>query len=125
MKRKIMVIDDDVDISHLLKHNLENKGKYEVVVENKSTSAARRAWEVMPDLIVLDVVMPDKDGGDVQTEIRQNNRTKNIPIIFLTSLVRREESSTSGAMIAGDKFLAKPVQMGELIAEIEACLNYA
>ena len=118
MKRKVMVVDDDVNLTRLVKQVLEKKGDYEVVVENVSTRAAQRVLEIMPDLIVLDVVMPGKDGGEVQWEIRQNERTKRIPIVILTSMVTKEESG----MIAGDKFLAKPVRMDELISAIEAGL---
>jgi len=121
MKKKIMVVDDDANLTRLLKRILEKKGDYEVVVENTSTQAAKRVLEIMPDLIVLDVVMPGKDGGEVQWEIRQNERTKRIPIIILTSMVTKAESG----MIAGDKFVAKPVNVNELITDIEAALNPA
>src|ERR1039458_4458066 len=121
MRRKIMVVDDDVKLTRLLKHSLEKKGDYEVVVENASASAARRVSEIMPDLIVLDVVMPDKDGGDVAQAIRQGKRTKDIPIVFLSSIVSKEEIAARGGAIGGGKFLAKPATTDDLIAEIEAC----
>jgi len=121
MKKTIMLVDDDANLTRLLKRILEKKGDYEVVIENTSTQAAKRVLEIMPDLIVLDVVMPGKDGGEVQWEIRQNERTKRIPIIILTSMVTKAESG----MIAGDKFVAKPVNVNELITDIEAALNPA
>jgi len=125
MKRKVMVVDDDAKLTSLLKRSLEKKGHYEVMVENRSTRAAQRVLEIMPDLIVLDIVMPDKDGGDVAQAIRENKRTKDIPIIFLTSIVSKEEQANHAGVIGGDKFLAKPVTADDLISEIEACLNPA
>ena len=125
MKRKIMLVDDDANLTRLLKLSLEKKGHYEVIVENMSTRAAQRVLEIMPDLIVLDVVMPDKDGGDVAQAIREDKRTKNTPIIFLTSIVSKDEQTAHGGVIGGDKFLAKPVKVDELISEIEACLKPA
>ncbi len=79
MKRRVMVVDDDMNLTRLLKHSLEKKGHYEVIVENMSTRAAQKVLEIMPDLVVLDIVMPGKDGGDVAQAIRDNQRTKDIP----------------------------------------------
>jgi len=125
MKKRVMVVDDDAKLTSLLKRSLEKKGHYEVMVENRSTRAAQRVLEIMPDLIVLDIVMPDKDGGDVAQAIRENKRTKDIPIIFLTSIVSKEEQADHAGVIGGDKFLAKPVTADDLISEIEAILNPA
>ena len=118
---KILFIDDDVSLTRLLKASLTKKGGYQVAVENNSRHALQTAREFQPDLIVLDIVMPDKDGGDVAQALKDDARTKSIPIIFLSSIVsKKEQAQTYSA--AAEKFLAKPVTVDELVGEIERTL---
>ncbi len=86
--------------------------------ENDATKAYRSARSFGPDLILLDVVMPETDGGEVAARIEADPELQNTPIIFLTALVTRAEAK-SGLNIQGHAFLAKPVSIPELINAIE------
>lgn len=121
--KKIMVVDDDVSLTRLLKASLEKHGCYKVTVENRSTRAVEAIRKTAPDVIVLDVIMPDKDGGDIAQAIREDRRLKKIPIIFLTSIISKQERAEHEGMMGGDRFLAKPIGVNELVAEIETVLD--
>ena len=89
MKKKILVVDDETSITRLLKLNLEGTDKYVVREENEGARAVAAAQEFKPDLVLLDVMMPDADGGDVAAGIRGHGELKNVPIVFLTAAVRK------------------------------------
>ena len=117
-KRRILIVDNDRDTTHLVKILLERAGNYLVLEENDATKAHQSARSFGPDLILLDVVMPEIDGGDVAARIQADSELQNTPIIFLTALVTRAEAK-SGLNIQGHPFLAKPVSIPELIDAIE------
>jgi CheY-like chemotaxis protein len=119
--RRILIVDNDKNTTHLVKILLEKTGRYVVVEENDSTRAHQTARNFRPDLIFLDVVMPDKDGGEIAAQIRADPELHNTPIIFLTALVTRAEAKT-GLHIDGHPFLAKPINIPELIEAIERVL---
>src|SRR6185436_15295876 len=106
-KKKILVVDDEAGITRMLKRNLESTGRYETRTENSSTAALATAREFLPDLIVMDVMMPDIDGGEVATRIRADSKLHNTPIVFLSALVKKEETNPAGSQIGGETFLAK------------------
>ncbi len=118
-KRKILLIDDDVQFTELLKENLNKTGKYEVRVQNNGSQGLDSAKAFKPDLIVLDFVMPDMDGSEVAEIILGDEDVKNIPIVFLTSIVADEEVKPSNGLIGGIRFIAKLQPMRKLIASIE------
>jgi CheY-like chemotaxis protein len=118
-KKKILVVDDEASLTRMLRRNLEATGKYEVREENSGTHAYRTALEFQPDMIILDVMMPDMDGGDVAAKIQDDEKLKNIPIVFLTAILKKEEAASTGSNIAGRTFLAKPVKLDDLITCIE------
>jgi CheY-like chemotaxis protein len=107
----------------MLRRNLEATGKYEVREENSGALAYATAQQFQPDLIVLDVVMPDVDGGDVAAKIQDDESLKHIPIVFLTAILKKEEAESTGSDIGGRTFLAKPVKVDDLIACIEKNLG--
>jgi two-component system, OmpR family, response regulator len=117
-KRRILIVDNDRDTTHLVKILLERAGNYLVLEENDATKAHQSARSFGPDLILLDVVMPETDGGEVAAQIEADPELQNTPIIFLTALVTRAEAK-SGLNIQGHPFLAKPVSIPELIDAIE------
>jgi len=117
-KRRILIVDNDRDTTHLVKILLERAGNYLVLEENDATKAHHSARSFGPDLILLDVVMPETDGGEVAARIQADSELQNTPIIFLTALVTRAEAK-SGLNIQGHPFLAKPVSIPELINAIE------
>jgi len=117
-KRRILIVDNDRDTTHLLKILLEKTGNYLVLEENDAGRAHQSARNFRPDLILLDIVMPDTDGGEVAARIEADPELHNTPIIFLTALVTRAEAKT-GIQIQGHPFVAKPISIPELINTIE------
>lgn len=121
-KKKILVVDDEVMMTRMLKRNLEATGNYDVREVNFGAQALEACRRFMPDLIVLDVMMPDMDGGDVAAQLSQDSELENIKIVFLTAIVTQEEVPPTGADISGHVFLAKPIKTSDLIACIEGQL---
>jgi CheY-like chemotaxis protein len=117
-RRRILIVDNDSDTTHLVKVLLERTGEYLVLEENDATKAHQSGLNFRPDLILLDIVMPDTDGGEIAARIESDPELENTPIIFLTALVTRAEAK-SGLNIQGHSFLAKPVSIPELITAIE------
>ena len=124
-KKKILVIDDEVSFARMVKLNLEKTGGFEVRAENRAMFALAAAREFLPDLILLDVIMPGMDGGDVSKQIKRDRNLKNTPIIFLTATVSKREAGEVGLNSGGELFLAKPVSVEALIACINGHLRKA
>ena len=91
IKKRILVVDDEPKITRWLRLNLEQTGEYEVREENRGSHALDAALEFHPDVIVLDVLMPGVDGGEVAGQFEASPRFRAVPIIFLTAAVTREE----------------------------------
>jgi len=118
-KKRILIVDDEASFARMVKLNLEKTGQFEVRVENKATYAVAAAREFHPDLILLDVIMPNMDGGDVSNQIKRDRHLRNTPIIFLTATVSKHEAGDGGLNSGGELFLAKPVSVEALIQ----CIN--
>ncbi len=112
-KKRILLIDDEFSFTRMLKLNLEETGAYEVRAENRGSEGLAAAKQFKPDLIFLDVVMPDMSGVEVAFQIGGNRNVKNTPIVFLTATAKKED------VIAGHAFIAKPVTVEEVIDCIE------
>jgi CheY-like chemotaxis protein len=123
MKTKILVIDDEASITRLLKLNLEQTGNYIVREENEGTKGLAAAREFKPDLVLLDVMMPDVDGGDVAASIEADPQLKKTPVVFLTAAVKKEELAQRGNIIGGYAYIAKPLDVKGVIAAIEKQLG--
>jgi CheY-like chemotaxis protein len=117
-RRRILIVDNDPNTTPLVKVLLERTGRYLVLEENDATRAHQSARNFRPDLILLDVVMPETDGGEVAAQIEADPELHNTPIVFLTALVTRAEAKR-GLSIQGHPILAKPVSIPELINAIE------
>ena len=117
-KKRILIVDDEAGFTRLVRISLESTGRYEVREENDATQALASALEFRPDLIFLDVVMPEVDGGDVAAQLRQSGPLSSVPIVFLTAIVSRQEATTQGD-IGGYPFLSKPVALDALAQCIE------
>src|SRR6266487_5565887 len=115
-KKRILIIDDEPGFTRMVKLNLEKTGFFEVREENKATYAISAAREFKPDLILLDVIMPTMDGGDVAAHIKNDRLLKDVPIVFMTATVSRSEAGDVGLNSGGELFLAKPVSVEALIA---------
>lgn len=118
---KILVIDDDTAINELIKVNLE-LAYYKVTCAFDGNKGYALAKQELPDLIILDVMMPEVDGYTVAKRIRENETTKDIPIIMLTALSMLQ-NKVQGFNIGIDDYLVKPFEMEELMARVKALLK--
>ncbi len=118
-KKRILLVDDEPSFTRILKLYLEKTGAYEVREENYGRMALVTARQFEPDLILLDVAMPDMDGGEVAFKIRADEKLKNTPIVFLTATVAKDEQG----IIAGHPFMAKPVTAQQVIECIQGYLG--
>ena len=122
-KKRILIVDDETSITRLLKLNLEKSGVYTVRTENAATRALPAAREFRPDLILLDVMMPDMDGGDVAAQIQNDPILKETPIVFLTAAVKKEELGAPDGVIGGFTYIAKPLNVKGVMGVIERSLG--
>ncbi len=122
-KKRILIIDDEVGLTRLLKLNLEQTGAYEVRTENQGSRALAAAREFRPDLILCDVIMPDLEGSDVASQIKADPVLTATPLVFVTAVVSREEVEAQGGVIGGHPFLAKPVTVEKVVEYIEQHLH--
>lgn len=123
MTKKILVVDDEVVLTKMVKMNLERTGKYEVRTENEGSKALQAAREFKPDLIFMDVMMPDMSGDEAIAEIREDPNLSTTPYVFMTAIVTKAETEDMGSNIGGNEFLAKPVKTEELLETIERILG--
>ncbi len=116
-KRRILVADDDEDIVELLRYNLEQSG-YIVETALDGQQAVEQAIQNPPDLIILDVMMPQMDGFEAGKHLRQNPRTKDVPFVYLTAR-NEEENELQGLDIGADDYIQKPIKNKLLISRIQ------
>lgn len=121
--KRVLVIDDEASFTRMIKLNLEATDQYIVETVNDSLKAFEVAREFAPDIILLDVVMPGADGGDVAQNMRSRSVTKNVPIIFVSAMVSQQESKKGFYESGGEHFLAKPVDKSTLCGAIETVLS--
>ncbi len=122
-KKRILLVDDEVGFTNLVKLNLEKSGRYEVRIENDPTNALVAAREFKPDLVLLDIVMPGKDGGEVLSEMEQEPVLNDVPVVFLTATISLKGVESRDGLIRGMSFIAKPVDPKTLMRRIEEELN--
>ncbi|MDD5505474.1 MAG: response regulator [Candidatus Omnitrophica bacterium] len=118
-KKKILIIDDEENFCNLVKKNVEKTNEFEVYTATNGDDGIKLIKEIKPNLILLDIIMPGLDGGDVVSLIRSDNSIKNTPIVFLTSLVRKDEDGSRAGFTKGYSLLAKTVTVRELITCIK------
>jgi len=121
-KKRILIIDDETAFMEMVKLNLEETGRFLLRCENNPNEAIQAALSFFPDLILLDVIMPDLEGPDVLARFRDEPLLRNIPIIFLTATIRKDEIRDGGGLIGGHVFIAKPCSVTELISAIDSLL---
>jgi len=120
MKKTILVVDDEKDVVDLLSYNLSKEGFSVITARN-----GRNALDCVrqkPDLIILDVMMPEMNGLQVIHELKKEKKTASIPIIFLTA----KESETDeivGLEVGADDYIVKPVKIGKIVARVHAALR--
>jgi CheY-like chemotaxis protein len=124
-KTKVLVVDDERDMTLMVRLNLEKLGNYEVREENAAAAALRSAREFKPDVILLDVMMPGMDGGDVLSQLKDDANLKKVPVVFITATVLKEEVRSKGGTIGGHPFIPKPFKVRTLVETIESVLHPA
>lgn len=118
-KYKILIVDDEVNILMSLEYLLRKKG-YEVFIARNGAEALRIAREETPDLVLLDIMMPDVDGYEVCTRLKANEAAPRV--IFLTAKSKKSDIE-KGYEVGADLYLLKPFSTRELTKEIEQLLN--
>jgi CheY-like chemotaxis protein len=117
--KRILIIDDEQPFSEMLKLNLEQVGKYVALEENDARRALATARQFNPDLVLLDVMMPDMDGGDVAAMLATDGELRDVPIIFLTALDAQEEVPSGGMSNRQHRMVPKSTPIDALIRIIE------
>jgi CheY-like chemotaxis protein len=120
LEHPILVIDDDIISQNMLRSTLSGAG-YSVIVASSGDEGIEKAVEEQPGLIILDIVMPGKGGGEVARLLKDNPRTAGIPLIFLSSLITEKEKRIGGKYDILS-FLAKPYKRDELLNEVKRYL---
>jgi len=120
MSARILIVDDEMPIADILKYNLEKAG-YETLVSHDGQAALRVFREEMPDLVLLDIMLPEKDGITVCRELRRHT---SVPILMLTAK-DGEEDTVRGLEAGADDYITKPFSPREVLARVGAQLRRA
>jgi two-component system, OmpR family, alkaline phosphatase synthesis response regulator PhoP len=121
MPKKILIVDDEKDIVEMLKYNLEKEG-YTVFTALNGKRAIEQAQENRPNLILLDIMMPEVDGWEVCKQLMKDEKTSTIPVIFLTAK-GSEVDEVVGLELGADDYIVKPISIRKLIARIKTALR--
>ena len=121
LKKKVLVVDDDESIARIIKDYLQEKG-YAVTVAYNGGSGLRSAEEVQPDIIILDVEMPDMTGFEVCKKIREIAPLRNTPVIMLTAR-SAEDDELQGLQSGADDYLTKPFKPARLLARLQTAIE--
>ncbi len=119
--KSVLVVDDEKDIVQLIRYNLEREG-FKVESATDGIEALKKAAEVKPDLILLDIMLPGKDGYEVMKSLNQSEKTSNVPVIFLTAK-SAEFDEVLGLELGADDYIVKPISPRKLISRIRAVLR--
>ena len=122
MTKRILVVDDEPAVTRMVKLNLERNGDFIVRTENRGSQALAAARDFHPDVILLDVMMPDMGGEEVATQLQEDQALSQTKIIFMTAIVTQEETEETDHNIGGQVFLAKPAKTEEIIKMINVVL---
>ncbi|MCB0153836.1 MAG: response regulator [Anaerolineae bacterium] len=120
-KGRILVVEDDVDISKMLRIYFDSQG-YEVLVANRGNEALDICRVKLPNVVVLDIQLPDIDGFEVCRNLRGNTRTSYVPIIFLTQKDERSDK-IAGLELGADDYVTKPFDIEELKLRVEGSIR--
>jgi two-component system alkaline phosphatase synthesis response regulator PhoP len=123
MSQRILVVDDDKQIVRLIQAYLEQAG-YQVLTAGDGETALHVIRRDRPDLIVLDLMLPDKDGWEVTRRVRQDENLANLPIIMLTARVE-DTDKIVGLELGADDYITKPFNPREVVARVRAVLRRA
>jgi len=121
MNQVIMIVEDDPDICEILKYNLE-MDDFQVILQHNGKAALEEIFKNPPDIVLLDLMLPEMNGLDIARKIRKDEHTSNIPIIMITA--RSEEMDVlQGLELGADDYITKPFRPREVIARVKALLR--
>jgi two-component system alkaline phosphatase synthesis response regulator PhoP len=120
MKKTILVVDDEKDITDLLSYNLSKEG-YAVITARNGKEALEKVKQ-KPDLVILDVMMPEMNGLQVLQELKKDKKTSSIPVLMLTAK-GSETDEIVGLEVGADDYIVKPVKIGKIVARVHAALR--
>ncbi len=121
MEAKILIVEDERDIAELLRYNLQEAG-FETDYVRNGTDALHRAVEKPPDLILLDLMLPEVDGTIVCRLLKNDPRTKNIPVVMVTAKTE-EKDRVTGLELGADDYITKPFSPREVVLRVSAVLR--
>ena len=122
MTKKVMVVDDDVGVIYTIKRGLEGTNEYEVTTVTSGVECIDILKDnKIPDLILLDIMMPEMSGWKTYKKLKDNDNWKNIPLVFLTARTDRIVKDADGFL--GDDYIEKPFKVPEIKARIEKILR--
>jgi CheY-like chemotaxis protein len=119
--KKVLIVDDEEDLLQMLAKRLTVSG-YSVITANNGRDAIDLAKSQSPDLIILDIIMPEMDGGEVASELKDYPATKNIPLILLTAMLSKAEEEKHRSVVGGHIALAKPLDPEKLLEQMKKLL---
>ena len=119
-KKRILVVDDTKDVLQVVSRRLQSWG-YEAITADSGEEGLRAAEEQVPDLILLDIMMPKLKGREVCARLKANPKTQNIPVIFLTALGLADHVK-AGMDLGAEDYIVKPFEPAELKDRIAVCL---
>jgi two-component system, OmpR family, phosphate regulon response regulator PhoB len=120
LPQRILVVDDEIDLVNLVAFNLRKAG-FEVITAFDGTMALQQVWDHLPDLIILDLMLPDHSGFDICRDIKQRPETRHIPVILLTAR-SAEQDRITGFEIGAEDYVVKPFSPKELVLRAKALL---
>ena len=118
-EKRILIVDDDPEMTGPLAEFLGRAGPYEVRAEHEPRRVLKHALTWLPDLILMDITMPGKEGNELAEEIDADPRLRDIPVVFLTGAVTIRELGVQGRRIGAHHFLAKPIKPEEVLRFLE------
>ena len=121
--KKVLWVDDDDTLLDMYKMKLEKTGRFQVTITTDGSRIAALAYGVNPDIIITDIKMPYVDGADVANLLKKSEGTKDIPLLFLSSLVTKKEMDATEGFIGGRHMASKGASVEEIIAKIDSMLK--
>ena len=121
--KRILIVDDEREFCDIVEEMLKSAGYTDIIKCSDSRDAIPIIMEKKPDLVLLDIKMPVITGDVIAAELKNNEETKKIPVVFLTALVGKAEVELHEHVIGNHLFLAKPVKMKDLLQIVREALN--
>jgi CheY-like chemotaxis protein len=122
--KKVLIVDDEKDTLLMLGKRL-TAGGYSVITATNGKDAIALAKSQHPDIIILDILMPEMDGGEVVAELKEHPSTRSIPVILLTAILSKAEEEKYGSVVGGNITLAKPLDAEKLLDQMKKLLGSA